>query len=156
MRQRTTLVNALRRHMAELGVIAPQRISGVADLVAVLMGENTTSVPALAKLALHGLAAELAALGNRVKEIEAAILAWHEDNEASRRLATIPGMGPITASAIVATITDPPSSTPPGGLLPGSGWRLSRTVTAASNAKAASPSRASEPCGGCLCSVQRR
>ena len=46
-------------------------------------------------------------LGERVKEIEGAILAWHKDNEASRRLATIPGIGPITASAIVATVTDP-------------------------------------------------
>jgi transposase len=107
VRQRTMLVNALRGHMAELGVIAPQGISRVADLVAVLMGENTASVPALARHALRGLAAELEAVGSRVKEIEAAILAWHKDNEASRRLAAIPGVGPITASAIVATVTDP-------------------------------------------------
>ena len=64
-------------------------------------------MPTLAKLAQRGLAAELEALGIRVKEIEAAIMAWHKDNEASRRLATIPGVGPITASAIVATVTDP-------------------------------------------------
>jgi transposase len=107
VRQRTMLVNALRGHMAELGVIAPQGISRVADLVTELMGENTASVPTLARQALRGLAAELEAVGNRVKEIEAAILAWHKDNEASRRLATIPGVGPITASAIVATVTDP-------------------------------------------------
>lgn len=79
----------------------------MADLVAVLMGENKTQVPALARQALDGLAAELEKLGNRVKGIEAAILAWHKDNEASRRLATIPDVGPITASAIVATVTDP-------------------------------------------------
>ena len=72
-----------------------------------LMGENTTSVPTLARLALRGLAAELEVLSNRVKEIEAAILAWHKNNKASRRLATIPGVGPISASAIVATVTDP-------------------------------------------------
>ncbi len=115
VRQRTMLVNAakprvcadLRGHMAELGIIAPQRIARVADLVAVLMGEDTARVPALARQALGGLAAELEALGSRVKEVEAAILAWHKDNEASRRLATIPGVGPITASAIVATVTDP-------------------------------------------------
>ena len=101
------LVNALRGHMAELGIIAPQGIARVADLVAVLMGEDTANVPALARRALGGLAAELEALGNRVKEVEAAILAWHKDNEVSRRLATIPGVGPITASAVVATVTDP-------------------------------------------------
>src|SRR5215831_11586834 len=104
VRQRTMLVNALRGHMAELGIIAPQGIARVADLMAVLLGEDTTNVPALAREALRGLAAELEALDRRVKAIEVAIVSWHK---ASRRLATIPGVGPITASAIVATITDP-------------------------------------------------
>ena len=107
VRQRTMLVNGLRGDMAEMGIIAPQGISRVADLAAVLLGEDDTKLPRLARYALRGLAAELEALGDRVKEIEAAILAWHKDNEASRRLATIPGIGPITASAIVATVTDP-------------------------------------------------
>ena len=107
VRQRTMLVNALRGHMAELGIVAPQGIARVADLVAVLMGEDAASVPPLARQALRALAAELEGVGTRVKEIEAAILAWHKESEASRRLATIPGIGPITASALVATITDP-------------------------------------------------
>jgi len=107
VRQRTMLVNALRGHMAELGIIAPQGIARVADLVAVLMGEETTRVPPLARLALRELVTELEGVGNRVDAIEAAILAWHKDNEISRRLATIPGVGPITASAIVATVTYP-------------------------------------------------
>ena len=107
VRQRTMLVNALRGHMAELGIIAPQGIARVADLVAVLLGEDARDVPALARQALGGLVAELEALAKRVGEVEAAIVAWHKDNEASRRLATIPGIGPITAAAIVATITDP-------------------------------------------------
>jgi transposase len=107
VRQRTMLVNALRGHMAELGFIAPQGISRISDLLAVLLGEDDAKLPRLARQALRGLAAELEALGGRVKAIEAEILAWHKDNEASRRLATIPGIGPITASAIVATVTDP-------------------------------------------------
>ena len=107
VRQRTMLVNALRGHMAELGIIAPQGINRVGDLVAALLGEDETHLPKLARYALRGLASELEALGERVKEVEGAILAWHKDNEASRRLATIPGIGPITASAIVATVTDP-------------------------------------------------
>lgn len=107
VRQRTMLVNALRGHMAELGIIAPQGIGRVADLVAVLLGEDKAIVPLLARKALGGLVAELETLGQRVEEIEAAILAWHKDNEVSRRLASIPGIGPITASAIVATVTDP-------------------------------------------------
>ena len=107
VRQRTMLVNALRGHMAELGIIAPQGISRVGDLLAVLMGEDGAKLPRLARQALQGLAAELEAVGDRVKQIDAAIMAWHKENEASRRLATIPGIGPITASAIVATVTDP-------------------------------------------------
>ena len=59
VRQRTMLVNALRGHMAELGVIAPQGIARVAELMAVLSGEDTTKVPALAREALRGLTAEL-------------------------------------------------------------------------------------------------
>ena len=107
VRQRTMLVNALRGHMAELGIIAPQGIERVADLLAVLLGEDGAKLPKLARQALQGLAAELEAVGNRVREIDSAIMAWHKENEASRRLATIPGIGPITASAIVATVTDP-------------------------------------------------
>jgi transposase len=107
VRQRTMLVNALRGHMSELGIIAPQGIGRVADLMAVLVDEDTTVVPALARQALGCLAAELEAMGERVKAIEAAILAGHKNNEVSQRLVTIPGIGPITASAIVATITEP-------------------------------------------------
>ena len=107
VRQRTMLVNALRGHMADMGIIAPQGISRVGDLVAALMGEDEVSLPRLARQALRGPACQLEALGKQVKEVEATILAWHKDSETSRRLASIPGVGPITASAIVATITDP-------------------------------------------------
>jgi transposase len=106
VRQRTMLANALRGHMAEFGIVAPQGISRVADLVALLLGEDDTALPPLARQALRGLAAELEALGKRVEEVEAAILAWHKEHEASRRLAAVPGIGPITASAIVATVGD--------------------------------------------------
>jgi transposase len=107
VRHRTALVNALRGHMAEFGIIAPQGIARAGELVALVLGEDDAKLPPLARRALRGLAAELEALGERVKEVEAAILAWHKENEASRRLAAIPGIGPITASAIVATVTDP-------------------------------------------------
>lgn len=104
VRQRTALVNALRGHLAEFGIVVPQGMSRVADLLAVLLGEDEATLPPLARQALRGLAAELEALGKRVEEIEAAIIAWHKDNEASQRLAAVPGIGPITASAIVATV----------------------------------------------------
>jgi transposase len=106
VRQRTALVNALRGHLAEFGIVAPQGMSRVADLLAVLLGEDETTLPSLARQALRGLAAELEALGKRVEEIEAAIFDWHKKSDASRRLAAVPGIGPITASAIVATVGD--------------------------------------------------
>jgi transposase len=106
VRQRTMLINALRGHMAEFGIIAPQGASRVGELVALLMDEGEATLPALARQALRRLAGELHALERRIAEIEAAILAWHKENEVGRRLATIPGIGPITASAIVATVGD--------------------------------------------------
>jgi len=106
VRQRTALVNALRGHLAEFGIVAPQGMSRVADLLAVLLGEDEATLPPLARQALRSLAAELEALGKRVEEIELAIIAWHKENETSRRLAAVPGIGPITASAIVATVGD--------------------------------------------------
>jgi NADPH-dependent 2,4-dienoyl-CoA reductase/sulfur reductase-like enzyme len=96
----------LATHLAEFGIVAPQGMSRVADLLAVLLGEDEATLPPLARQALRSLAAELEALGKRVEEIELAIIAWHKENETSRRLAAVPGIGPITASAIVATVGD--------------------------------------------------
>jgi transposase len=104
VRQRTMLVNALRGHLAEFGIVARQGVGGLGELLAGLRDAEPTPLPALARQALRGLADEIGALEARIDEIEAAILAWHKGNEASRRLATVPGIGPITASALVATV----------------------------------------------------
>jgi transposase len=63
-------------------------------------------VPSVALPALQALVAQWSALNDRIKELERAILRQHRADEASRRLATIPGIGPITATALVATIGD--------------------------------------------------
>lgn len=60
----------------------------------------------MAAPALEALAAQWSALNERIRELERAILREHRANEASRRLATIPGIGPITATALMATIGD--------------------------------------------------
>jgi transposase len=103
-RQRTMLVNALRGHMAEFGTVTRQGSAGLSKLLAILRAEGAVGLPCLAKQALLTFADEIETLGRRADEIEAAILAWHKDNEASRRHATVPGIGPITVSALVATI----------------------------------------------------
>lgn len=104
--QRTALVNALRGHLAELGIIAAQGIRRVADLLAELVDADNTRIPPLARASLDCLAAQIEAVETQIDKLEALILEWHKGNEASRRLAKIPGVGPITASAVVATIGD--------------------------------------------------
>lgn len=71
-----------------------------------MRGRGGTPLPAPARAALLGIADGIAALETQVEEVEAAILAWHRSNEASRRLATGPGIGPITATAILASVGD--------------------------------------------------
>jgi transposase len=104
--QRTALVNALRGHLAELGIVTAKGIHRVADLLAELVGADDSGIPSLARASLGRLAAQIEAVELRIGELEALILEWHKGNEASRRLATVPGVGPITASAVVATIGD--------------------------------------------------
>jgi transposase len=106
VRQRTMLVNAVRGHFAEFGIIAPQGIRRVGELAALLIEVDATTSPPLARQALRALLAQLQAPEVQIATLEAAVIASHRDNEASRRLASIPGVGPITASAIVATVAD--------------------------------------------------
>jgi transposase len=68
--------------------------------------EQQDNLPVYARSALHALAAQLRALSSEVDRLEAQILAWHRADETSRRLATIPGIGPITVSAISAAVPD--------------------------------------------------
>jgi len=107
VRQRTMLINALRGHLAEFGVIAPAGRHRVPDLLNLLQDADDTEVPALAREALRNLIAELHSLEQRIETIEEVIVREHKANAVSLRLATIPGIGPITASAITATIADP-------------------------------------------------
>lgn len=106
VRQRTTLGNALRAHLAEFGIIAPQGQAGLSRLREAVGGSEALGVPGIALPALEALVAQWSALNDRVRDLERAILRQHRANEASRRLATIPGIGPITATALVATIGD--------------------------------------------------
>lgn len=105
VRQQTMLINALRGHLAEFGLIAAKGPGGVTSLIAAFH-ERQSELPASATRTLHGLIDQLRTLGGEIRKIEAAIVAWHRNNEASRRLATIPGIGPITASALAATVPD--------------------------------------------------
>jgi transposase len=104
VRQRTMLVNAIRAHLAEFGIVAAQGRRKVKDLIT---GLDNTEIPELARLALWQIADQIDECDNHIDTLERRILAWHKSDEASCNLATIPGIGPITASAIAATVPDP-------------------------------------------------
>ena len=106
MRQRTQLINALRAHLAELGVVAAQGDRGITELLAVVADDRDARLPVDARASVIVLAAQLASLQTMIGSLEKRIQAQHRANEASRRLETIPGIGVIGASAIAATVTD--------------------------------------------------
>ena len=109
IRQRTMLLNALRGHLAEFGIVAAQGVRSVGALLDKVFADprDATEIPPLARRALEPLVAQLTDLQARIKALEVELLAWHRATEESRRLETIPGVGFITATAIAATVTDP-------------------------------------------------
>ncbi len=107
VRQRTMLVNAIRAHMAEFGIVAPAGLPQVKELLAVIADGDDSRLPPLARTCLESLAAQFMSLHLEIGAAEQRIHAWHRASEVSRRLETIPGIGPITATALAASITDP-------------------------------------------------
>ena len=107
VRQRTMLVNAIRAHMAEFGIVARVGLPQVKELLAVIADDDDDRLPSLARACLKGFASQLVSLHLEIRAAEQRIHAWHRASEVSRRLESIPGIGPITASALAATITDP-------------------------------------------------
>jgi transposase len=107
VRQRTALVNALRAHLAEFGIIAPQGLRNVGKLIVIVRDEDDARLPNMARQVLQVLAAQIEHLETAVAAIEKQLMAWHKSNPVSQRLATIPGIGPIIATAIAATVVEP-------------------------------------------------
>jgi transposase len=106
IRQRSSLISAIRAHFAEFGIVVGQGIRNVERLLGLLESAGDQRLPALAAEMLGILAAQLRDVAERVKEVEVKLLAWHRADETSRHLRSVPGLGPITASAIVATVGD--------------------------------------------------
>ena len=107
VRQRTALVNALRAHLAEYGMIAPQGLRNVGGLIAIVRNESDARLPVLARQVLAVLATQVEQIAAAVAALEQQLMAWHKSNPVSQRLATIPGIGPIIATAIAATVVEP-------------------------------------------------
>jgi transposase len=103
--RRTQLSNAIRGHAAEFGLIAPQGLDKIEPLLTwIAQGE---SLPALAQELFAVKGREYAALQHELKAIEAKLMAWHRADALGRRLAQIPSVGPIVATALVMKTPDP-------------------------------------------------
>jgi transposase len=106
IRQRTMLVNALRAHLAEFGIIAPQGLRHVERLVEAIDDDGVV-LPELARSILQLIVGQLNDTQAKVLKIEAELASWHRSNKISRLLASVPGVGIMGASAIAATVSDP-------------------------------------------------
>jgi len=107
MRQQTSVINAIRAHLAEFGVVAPVGRQGVEQLLDVVADPNDKRVPEIARACLSALGAQLRAIKQQVLEFDRMIRAWHRSNEICRRLEACPGVGPVLATAVVASVANP-------------------------------------------------
>jgi transposase len=104
VRQRTQLVNAMRGHAAEMGIVAALGEKGLAELRSAIAAADDSVVPAAAKQAIALLGREVWRIETRLKAIDAALMQQHKSNPVSRRLAAIPGIGPIAALSLTLRV----------------------------------------------------
>ena len=107
IRQRTAVINAIRAHLAEFGIVAPVGRHGVDELLRIVADASDQRVPEIARACVAALGAQLRVLKVQILEFDRRIMAWHRSNAASRRLDAIPGVGPALATALVASVADP-------------------------------------------------
>ncbi len=157
MKQRTQLGNAICGHLAEYGWVAPKGSAHLAMLADLLDGgEIGETLPEAARPMFAMMVDMLAGLDERIASLDKEIARRAREDEVARRLMTIPGIGPITATAIAAIA--PPAETFAKGRDSRLGWGLCRSKRrpAANRSLVRSPRWASERCGGCSSSVQAR
>ena len=104
--QRVALSNHLRAVLAEFGICLPQGTNSISQRLAGILEDGENELPMLTRYLLAELKAEHDQLIDRVKRLERQLKSWHENNERSQRLETIPGIGLLTASALAATVAD--------------------------------------------------
>jgi transposase len=107
IRQQTSLINAIRAHLAEFGIVAPVGRRGVEELLDVVADVSDKRLPEVARACLTALGAQLRMLKTQILSFDRMITAWHRSNETSKRLDALPGVGPALATALVASVADP-------------------------------------------------
>ena len=106
VKARTAQANQIRGLLAEYGIVIPKGISHIATHLPDILEDGENGLPGVFRQLIDRLGAHLKELDRQVGELEVQIQAWHRANADSRRLAEIPGIGPITASALAASIGD--------------------------------------------------
>ncbi len=106
VKARTAQANQIRGLLAEYGIVIPQGIAHIAKRLPEILEDGENELPGVFRQLLQRLGDHLKELDRQVGELEVQIQIWHRENEASKKLATIPGIGPITASALVGSIGD--------------------------------------------------
>ncbi|WP_352976952.1 IS110 family transposase [Mesorhizobium sp. M1005] len=106
VRQRTASINAVRGLLSEFGLVAGKGSSRVVELRRRMEGMESDLLPQEARAAIDSLFDHIDALQEQIETVEDEILAWHKTSEDSQRLASAPGVGPMTATAIVAAAGD--------------------------------------------------
>ena len=107
IRQQTAVINAIRAHLAEFGIVAPVGRNGVEQLLNIVADLRDERLPDVARRCVGSLGAQLRMLKAQILEFDRQIMAWHRSNAISKRLDDIPGVGPALATALVASVADP-------------------------------------------------
>jgi transposase len=107
IRQQTAVINSIRAHLAEFGIVAPVGRNGVEQLLGVVADTNDKRLPEVARACVAALGAQLQMLKAQILKFDRMIRAWYRSSEASKRLNEIPGVGPVLATALVASVADP-------------------------------------------------
>ena len=107
IRQQTAVINSIRAHLAEFGIVAPVGRNGVEQLLGVVADSNDRRLPEVARACVAALGAQLQTQKAQILEFDRLIRAWHRSSEASKRLDEVPGIGPALATALVASVADP-------------------------------------------------
>jgi len=106
VKARTAQANQIRGLLAEFGIVIPQGIGQIAKRLPEILEEGENGLPGMMRELVERLGENLKQMAKQVGELERQIKLWHHENEHSRKLEAIAGIGPITASAYVASVGD--------------------------------------------------
>ena len=107
IKQQTSVINSIRAHLAEFGIVARVGRNGVEELLSVAADPTDGRVPEVARVCIATLGMQLRMLKAQILEFDRRIMAWHRSDETSKRLDQIPGVGPALATALIASVPDP-------------------------------------------------